>query len=225
MLCALLALSATAVVRPRLPWRTRRLGAVGLAGLPLTLGAFLLSPMVMDPLSARYLIAGLLLLPFALLPAATMLERPWFGAALTPYLASAAIGGWVAYAPATRGWSVRSGLTSDDMRLGAELRARGVRVATADYWVAYRATFLFRESPVVVPTHASQDRYPPYRAAFLEADAYAYIIDRWRSEEPEERVVARIAAAGARYERIVAGEKVALVVHAPPARSPEVAMW
>src|SRR5262249_18399667 len=41
----------------RVPWEVRRIGLVGGLALPLTLGAFLCSPMAMDHFSTRYLAA------------------------------------------------------------------------------------------------------------------------------------------------------------------------
>ncbi|WP_394849496.1 hypothetical protein LZC95_18870 [Pendulispora brunnea] len=215
--------SAFVVVAPGTPWGVRRIGAVGLLSVPLTVSAFLVSPMVMDQFSARYLVAMLLFLPWAFAPLAHRATGWRFAMYAAPYLASAAIGGWVAYAPAVSGLAVRTGLSNDDEAMGAKLRALGVHVAMADYWVAYRETFLFRESPIVVPSHLAQDRYRPYRDIFAREREYAYLIDRWRSEEPEATVAERLSLSGARYDRIEVGDLVAFVVHAPPDKTPGLA--
>lgn len=211
------------VASPGTPWGVRRIGAVGLLSVPLTLCAFLVSSMVMDQFSARYLVAMLLFLPWAFAPVAHRWTGWRFAAYAAPYLTSAAIGGWIAYAPAVSGPAVRTGLSRDDDAMGEKLRALGVRVAMADYWVAYRETFLFRESPIVVPSHLAQDRYRPYREAFAREREYAYLVDRWRSEEPEATVAERLSLSGARYERIEVGDLVAFVVHAPPGKTPGLA--
>ena len=222
-LVALLAGSVVVVLAPETPWGVRRLGSVGLLSVPLTLGAFLLSPMVMDHFSARYLVSMLLFLPFALAPIAHRLASPRFAVCVAPYLASAAIGGWVAYGPAVDGFAIRTGLSRDDEIMGEKLRALGVHVAMADYWVAYREAFLFHEDPIVIPSHAAQDRYRAYREVFGREGEYAYLLDRWRSEEPESAVVGRLVLSGARYDRIEVGDLVAFVVHAPPAKTPGLA--
>ena len=130
--------------------------------LPVTLGGFLVSPMVMDQFSSRYLAAILLVSPFCLAPAAALLGARRFALALAPYLVSAAVAGWVSYRPFTL--AVHPSLAVDE-RLGAALRERGIRYAVADYWASYRLTFSWRESPVVVPTNQAEDRYRPYRDA------------------------------------------------------------
>jgi hypothetical protein len=77
----------------------------------------------------------------------------------------------------------RGDLTRGDDALEAALASRGVRYAMADYWVAYRLTFLFRERVIVVPTHEAEDRYRPYREAFAASPRVAYVFDPWRSRE------------------------------------------
>ncbi|WP_394829745.1 hypothetical protein [Pendulispora albinea] len=220
---ALGGLLVVAAFAPRVPWAVRRIGLVGLVAVPLTVGGFLLSPMVMDHFSARYLVAMMLLLPFALAPAAYALTTRRFAWCVAPYLVSAAVGGWVAYAPATEGFAVRTNLSRDDEAMGARLRGLGVHVAMADYWVAYRETFVFREDPIVVPSHLAQDRYRPYREVFARGGEYAYLVDRWRSEESEVTIRERLELAGVRFERIEEGDLVAFVVRAPPGKTPGLA--
>ena len=59
--------------------------------------------------------------------------------------------------------------------LADALRAEGVRYAAAQYWLAYRLTFLFDEDPVVVPLAEADDRYRPYRDGFEAAPVVAYV--------------------------------------------------
>ena len=178
-----------------------------------TLVGFSTSVMVMDHFSMRYLTAIVLVAPFAMAPLATLMDGRKLFVGLVPYLATAAIGGWASYGPDVRGLRIvrEPGASTDDYRLGAELRARGIRYAVADYWVSYRLTFLFRENPIVVPSHESQDRYAPYRAAYAHADRVAYIVDPLRSEESLDTVAARLRAENKPFERVEAGRMTALV--------------
>lgn len=185
----------------RIPWETRRIGLIGALAIPVTLGGFLVSPMVMDHFSSRYLAAILLLAPLALAPIASLLasllglRRVALG--LAPYLLSAALAGWAAYAPF--GLAVHPSLRAD-ARLGEELRARGLNYAVADYWASYRLTFLYREHPLIVPTNEAEDRYPPYRARVLAAPRVAYIHDAYRSREDLAQLERRIQSDATEYE-------------------------
>lgn len=173
----------------KIPWEIRRLGLVGAAMVPVTIGGFLVSPMVMDHFSSRYLVAILLLAPFSLAPLASLLAPRRFALVLTPYLISAAVSGWVSYAPF--GLTVHPSLATD-VRLGEVLRERGIHQAVADYWASYRLAFLYREDPIVVPKNLGEDRHKPSREAFDAAPVVAYIHDAYRSRESladEERLI------------------------------------
>ncbi len=176
--------------------RSPRLFAPWLAGAALfltTVVAFQISPMVMDHFSMRYLAGIVFAFPLLVAPAleaiAERARRAGAGAsalALAPYLAVAGIAGWVAHGPYVDGARpvlCDAGRAADEAALLAELRSRGVDVAIADYWAAYRLTFLFREAVVVVPLHPEQDRYAPYRARLERADTIAYVYDGLRSFE------------------------------------------
>lgn len=178
-----------------------------------TLLGFSTSVMVMDHFSMRYLTAILLVAPFSIAPLATLVDAKKLALGLAPYLVTAAIGGWVSYGPDVHGLRIvrEPGASTDDYRLGAELRARGVHFGVADYWVSYRLTFLFREDPIVVPSHESQDRYAPYRAAYARAETVAYIVDPLRSEESVDTVIARFRAENKPFERLDVGRMTALV--------------
>ena len=181
-LVAIAAGGACVFVR-RLRWETRRLAIAGGLALPVTVAGFLASPMVMDLFSARYLAAITLVSPFALAPLAEALRARRFAILLAPCAAASAIGGWVGYGPFLR---AAPQSPSDEVRLEEALAARGVHLAMADYWTAYRLTFLTSERLVVVPMNAAEDRYPAYRAAF-EREARegraAYVFDPERSRE------------------------------------------
>lgn len=180
-----------------LPWELRRLGLAGAFMLPVTIGGFLVSPMVMDQFSSRYLAAILLVSPFCLAPAAALLGTRRSALALAPYLVSAAVSGWVSYRPFTL--AVHPSLAVD-ARLGAALRERGIRYAVADYWASYRLTFSWRESPIVVPTNEVEDRYKPYRERFEAEPVVAYVHDAYRSRESLEAAEGKIRRGETTFE-------------------------
>jgi hypothetical protein len=163
----------------------RRLGAAGFVMLPVTLAAFSVSVMAMDRFSARYLVAIVLMAPFALAPVLRVVGRGRVAAMLVPYLVSIAVGGWLGYGDNVDGAHIRlqNGRAEDEHLLAKALHARGLRYGLADYWVAYRLTFLFHEDPIVVPWHAELDRYPPYRRAAEAERTVAYVFDPYWSEE------------------------------------------
>ena len=155
-----------------------------------TLGAFQVSPMVMDHFSMRYLAGMIFALPALVAPSldaiASRHGRWAVALAFAPYLAVAGAAGWVAHGPYVEGVMpilCDAGRAEDEAQLFRELSSRGVTVAIADYWAAYRLTFLSRESVVVVPLHAEQDRYAPYRSRLDRAETSAYVYDELRSFE------------------------------------------
>jgi hypothetical protein len=182
-----------------LPWELRRLGLAGALMLPVTVAGFLVSPMVMDQFSSRYLAAILLVAPFCLAPAASLLGRRRSLALLAPYLVSAAVSGWVSYRPFTL--AVHPSLAVDD-RLGVALRERGIRYAVADYWASYRLTFAWREAPIVVPTNQVEDRFKPYRDRFEAEPVVAYVHDAYRSREPLDATEAAIRRGETPFEPV-----------------------
>ncbi len=181
----------------KIPREIRRLGLVGAAMVPVTIGGFLVSPMVMDHFSSRYLVAILLLAPFALLPLATLIAPRRLALVLGPYLLSAAVSGWVSYAPF--GLSVHPSLATD-VRLGEVLRERGIHHAVADYWASYRLAFLYREDPLVVPKNEGEDRHKPSRDAYEAAPQVAYIHDAYRSRESLAEAERLIRSGGTPFE-------------------------
>jgi hypothetical protein len=163
----------------------RRLGAAGAVMLPVTLGAFALSVMAMDRLSARYLVAIVLMAPFALAPVMRISGRRVLATMLAPYLVSIAVAGWLGYGDNVDGVRIRleNGRAEDERRLAQLLHAHGIRYGLADYWVAYRLTFLFHEDTILVPWHAHLDRYVPYRRAEEAERTVAYVYDPLWSQE------------------------------------------
>ena len=186
VLVAGLGFGLVAFLAKRGPWAVRRLGAFGFVFLPVTIGAFLFSVMVMDLFSSRYLSAIILMSPFALAPVAERLGTARFGAAMAPYVLASAVAGWLGFGAEVAGARpvhLPGSGGADEERLGRLLKERGIENAIADYWVAYRLTFLYQEAVEVVPIHVAEDRYAPYRDAFERARRVAYVFDAQRSRE------------------------------------------
>ncbi len=205
-------------IEPRL--RAFALGAG--ATVLVTLAGYATSVMVFDHFSMRYLASLVLVAPFALAPFAARVDLRRLVLILAPVLVTTAVSGWVSYGPDVSGLRIvrEPGASTDDYALGDALRARHVHAAYADYWVSYRLTFLYREDPLVVPTHASQDRYAPYRARVSAAPVVAYVIDPLRSEEPVAVVEERFRQKGIAFERLDVGRLTALVYQAPNRQAP-----
>jgi hypothetical protein len=200
-----------------IPWEVRRLGIVGLVTGVVTVVGFLGSVMVMDLFSTRYLAALVLVAPFAFAPAAHVLGTRRFALSLAPYAISAAVAGWLAFTPWVSGPRIErtpAGAAIDERGLARALGGRGVTYAMADYWVSYRLTLLYDEKIIVVPTHAREDRYAPYRRAFEAAPVVAYIFDPERSREPADSIEQHLREGGVDFrdtEQITVGKLTAIV--------------
>ncbi len=204
---AALGLSLRAALRGGISPESRRLGAAGLFVFPLGIGSFLLSVMVMDHFSMRYLTALTLLSPFALLPLAKRLPPARLLVLLAPFLLSSAIGGWVGFGPFVRGpIPVRMPEIADDHALRTLMQEKGLRYGIADYWTAYRLTYLFREEQTFVPTSPREDRYAPYRRAFEQEGRVAYVFDEGRSRENPHDELRELAAGAENVEELHAGK-------------------
>jgi hypothetical protein len=203
----------------RIPWETRRLGLVGALSLPLTIGAFLSSLMVMDHFSMRYLVAIILMMPLALAPLASLFRAWTFALALAPYLVSSAVGGWVSYGASVRGPLVAPHPNpTDEEELEDFLAGQTIHHAAADYWVSYRLSFVWRERILVAPKNKVEDRYAPYRDELAKASPWAYLYDPLRSRESYDEMRSTLLA----YDPATTEHKVrrysVLVVHkVPPA--------
>jgi hypothetical protein len=222
---AAILVGGASVLASSVSWPVRRLAIAGGLALPVTIAGFLVSPMVMDLFSARYLAAIPLLAPFALAPLAARLGAARFALLVAPSAAACAIAGWVGYGPFLRA-APRD--PSDEARLEEALDARGIHVAMADYWAAYRLTFLTRERLVVVPTNVAEDRYAPYRTTFEAQSSVAYVFDPERSREDASAMEASLRARetssdsrtplafGAIDEKLQAGRFTVLLLKRPP---------
>lgn len=197
--------TAVAVVRRAGPAPVRMLGALGVVGSAASIGGFLVSTMPADLLSARYLAPILWLAPFTLAPAAHALGVRALAVAVAPFVVAVGLGGWIAFTPYVQhGAPVREprGIAQDEAALATALRAQGVRYATAQYWLAYRLTFLFDEDPVVVPLDPAEDRYRPYRDGFDAAPVVAYVFHPSEPRATAEPVEEQLTEAGIRFRRL-----------------------
>jgi hypothetical protein len=100
---------------------------------------------------------------------------------------------------------VRPKEITDDYALHALLREKGIRYGVADYWTAYRLTFLFREEPTFVPTNAREDRHAPYRRAWEKEARFAYVFDPGRSREQPDAELRELSAGAVNVEELSAG--------------------
>jgi hypothetical protein len=198
------AYAVVAVVARRGPSSVRRLGALGVVGSAASVGGFLVSTMPSDLLAARYLAPIVWLAPFTLAPAVHALGARAFGVAIAPFVVAVGVGGWLAFSPYVQGGlPVRDprGIAVDEAALVGALRAEGVRYAAAQYWLAYRLTFLSAEDPVIVPLAPQDDRYRPYRDGFDAAPVVAYVFHPSEPRATPEPVEDQLRAAGTPYRR------------------------
>jgi hypothetical protein len=198
----------------RQPWPVYRLGAFGAIVAATTLGGFLVSSSPYDMWAARYLAPTIWAAPFALVPAAQILGARRFLPALAPYIVAAALGGWLSFGPYVRGplpVADPRGQAAEEEALGAALRARGVTHGAAQFWLAYRLTFLWGESPTIVPLNPATDRYYPYRHAYEEAPIVAYIFDEGDPRATAAPCLTSLQAGGGRYEVVTVAPLTALV--------------
>jgi hypothetical protein len=154
----------------KVSWPLRRLGMFGLITTVLTLAAFVFSVMPADLWSVRYLGPIFWAVPFALAPLAHWLGQRTFTLAILPWLIVGGISGWRSY---------QSPFTADDLseehQLIEHLKTNHIKYAAADYWLAYRLTFVSREEVIVVPIDPLDDRYEQYRRQFLNEPKTALI--------------------------------------------------
>ena len=189
----------------RIPWETRRLGLVGAVTALATIAAFSLSVMPFNFWSARYLGPLFWFAPFAMAPLAWRIPARAVPVTIGPILCVVAIGGWLSYGRLADG-PLASSRNLAEKELGKFLVARDLRVAAADYWMAYRLTFILQERVIVVPLDASQDRYLPYRNAFLQTPRPALIFHPKQSRVSVETVEADLNRRGEHYDKQRVGE-------------------
>jgi len=208
-------LAGLLVLGRRVPRDVARLGMLGLLVTSTSLAGFLVSGMPADVWSARYLAPLVWVLPFTLAPLAWLLKPRRLALWMTPYLLIAAVGGWMAYGPFVHGPTpvlTQRGAAREERDLASALRARNVHCAAAQYWLAYRLTFLFAEDPLVVPLDRAEDRYPPYRRAFEQASPVAYLFHPSEPRAKPEDYEQWLKTSGVPYEKFTVHDFTVLVV-------------
>jgi hypothetical protein len=218
-------------LRRATPAIERRLAWCGAGWIATAMVLFLVADRAQDIYSARFLIPVVLGAPFAAAPAFGWLSRLGWGRAA----AAAGLALPLAFAISTRAeyardfsgpWPVSTyeGRAGPEMALYGELEKRGVDAALADYWLAYRLTYLWREKLVVL-TLTTDDRYRPYRDAFRNARKVAVIVRDAPEGKPIEPWETLFAHAGRSFERLRVGSYTALVVDGalhPPTHAAEI---
>jgi len=198
------------------PWPLRRLALFAAAASASALAGFLLSSKPTDMWGARYLAPIIWTSPFALAFLAQRIELKRFALGLSPYVLTAALGSWLSFGPFVRGaLPVRSarGAAQEEMAVAGALRARGIRFAAAQYWLAYRLTFLWDENPTVVPLDPAEDRYTPYRQGFDQARDVAYVFHPFEQRARAEDTERALAEAKVPFERLEVAGFTVLVAH------------
>jgi len=200
-----------------IPWPVRRLSLLAIATIAASLAGFLVSGMPADMWGTRYLAPVILMMPFALGPAAHWLGGRPFVILSTPYLVAVAVGGWLSYGitcvDGVLPVQSARGTAREELEVARSLRERHISYAAAQYWLSYRLTFLFRENPVVVPLNPGEDRYPSYRHGFDSAKDVAYIFhpSEPRASPADEEL--RLRQTNARFERYRVADFTIFVEH------------
>jgi hypothetical protein len=197
-----------------IPWPVRRLGVLGAVIAASSLGGFAVSAMPADQYSSRYLAPIIWAIPFALAPVCFVLGRRRFMLAFAPYLIAAAVSGWLSFGPFVQGATpvlAPRGAVISEERVRNVLEARGIRYAAADYWFAYRLTFLWNEQIVVVPLQVWQDRYPPYRRGFDAASTVAYLFHPSQPQANPYDYAAQLTQRSIHFERLIVDDWTLLI--------------
>ena len=129
-------------------------------------------------------------------------------------IAPGQVSGWVAYGDATAGpFPARSSgqMDGEVSELREALRERGVHHAAAQYWLAYRLSFLFEEDPIVVPLDTTEDRYAPHRDAVVTAPVVAFIFHPSEPRGRPEPVETMLRQNGTPFDRVTVGRFAVLV--------------
>lgn len=200
----------------RIPWDVRKLGLYGLSVTLSTLAAFLVSTKPVDMWSSRYLAPMFWVSPFTLAPLGYVLSVRVLALVHAPYWMTALIGGWLSYGLYVDGPMPRvhpRAVAHDEQVLMSELLAAGVHEGEAQYWLAYRLTFLWNERIVVVPIDRKGDRYRPYRERVDAAPVRALIFHPSEPRAAAEPYESDLRAAGASYERREVASFTVLLVH------------
>jgi len=216
-----LAVSLAITIRAllRVPDGTRTMGLFGLVAIAGSLAGFLLSTWPSDLASVRYLSPGAVALPFALAPAAAWLGARRFAITFSPAIVALLVSGWLSYGDLVRGpLPVRSprGVARDEYELRDWLRGREIHAAAADYWLAYRLSFLWAEDPTVANVDG-WERMPAYRRRLDQAPRQAWVFHPMVAQTPADRYERRLRRDGITFESVqIAGFTVLLFENPGP---------
>jgi hypothetical protein len=212
-LAVLVAIAAVFVRRT--PRAVRWLIFTGLVALTSGLGGFLVSIMPTDMWSARYLAPVFWFMPMTLAAMACWWGPRAMWVVLSPYFATAAICGWLTYGVFVEGARPQlhpRGRADDEQALFDALKAEKITVAAAQYWLAYRLSFLSQERLIVMPLDESADRYSRYREAFAESQRQALIFHPSEPRAQPSQYVQMLRSMNAAFEtRQIAGFTVLFV--------------
>jgi hypothetical protein len=132
-------------------------------------------------------------------------------------LIAAAVNGWISYGITfvDHGLPVRSprGTAREELAVVKLLRDHGVTYGSAQYWLAYRFTFLARESVIIVPLSPGEDRYKPYRTGFDSARDVAYIFHPSEPRAQPAQVEWRLKSTHADYQRFNVADFTVFIEH------------
>jgi hypothetical protein len=196
----------------RVRWEVKRLVAFGVVASATAIGGFLISNWPSDMWTTRYLAPIIWSLPFLLAALAWILRPRRLAIVLAPYLAVAGLGGWLSYGPFVDGVLPRVDARAairEETELGEFLRQRGYEHGYAQYWLAHRLTFLWRERPILASFELN--RYQPYADAVDRARKRAYIVHPSEPRAPLDWVLGIVRSRPGRIEIVqVAGYTVIL---------------
>jgi hypothetical protein len=162
----------------RIPYRVRIFGAFGSAVTTCCLIGFIFSITTEDVMAARLLFPLLLSFPLACAPLAWLMPSlRSLAILLSPYLVTAAVGGWLSNGVLVDGVKpvqTVKGSMVEDRALALFLREKGLQYAGANFWLAYRLSLIFKEQPIVIPIWG-EELYPRWFDEFNAANKVAYI--------------------------------------------------
>jgi hypothetical protein len=193
-------------------WEVKALVLFGLVATGTALAGFLASNWPSDIWSTRYLAPAVWSLPFSLAALASTVRPRTMALLLAPYLVVAALGGWLSYGRYVDGVLPRldeRGSARNEIALGEFLRQRGYEHGYADYWLAHRLTFLWRERPLIAAL--GSNRYQPYQQAVDRARRQAFIFHPSEPRTQPEMILAELRNRAGKYTIVeVAGFTVIL---------------
>ena len=188
----------------RVRWEIKAWVWFGVTAAASALGGFLFSNWPIDMWSTRYLAPIVWTLPFSLAALATVVRPRRLASLLAPYLIVAAVGGWLSYGSYVQGFLPRldeRGSGRNELALGEFLRERGYEHGYADYWLAHRLTFLWRERPSLAALGwPGSNRYARYETDAAAAKKRAYVFHPSEPRSQPEPVLAELRRRPGRLE-------------------------